>query len=105
MARLDFDQFRDKEVSRIYIAGELAEATRVEAVLTRHGIDYAVEVEPYQRSALRVLTLFSSGVYAGAAFFVLSGQASFARHVLRAAGLKGGIQDDDAEVDLLSTDH
>ena len=105
MARIDFDNFLDAELSRVYIAGELAEATRVEDTLTRHDIDYAVEVEPYQKSALRVLTLFSSGVYAGAAFFVLSRQARFARHVLRAAGLKGGIQDDDTEVSSLSTDH
>jgi len=104
MARIDFDDFLEKAVSRIYIAGELAEATRVEDTLTRHDIDYAVEVEPYRKSALRVLTLFSSGVYAGAAFFVLSGQASFARHVLRAAGLKGGLQDDEAEPSSLGTD-
>ena len=105
MARLDLYQFLDKELSRIYIAGELAEARRVEDILTRYGIDYAVEVEPYQKSALRVLTLFSSGVYAGAAFFVLSGQAAFARDTLLAAGLKGGILDDDAEVSSSSTDH
>ena len=105
MARLDFDKFLDKEVSRIYIAGELAEAKRVEDILTRCGIDYAVDVEPYQKSALRVLTLFSSGVYAAAAFFVLSGQAAFAREALLAAGLTGGIQDDDAEISSLSPDH
>ena len=105
MARLDLYQFLDKELSRIYIAGELAEATRVEDILTRHDIDYAVEVEPYQKSALRVLTLFSSGVYAGAAFFVLSGQAAFARNALLAVGLTGGIQDDDAEIRSLSPDH
>jgi len=105
MARLDFDEFLDKEVSRIYIAAELAEARRVEHILTRNGIDYAVEVEPYQMSALRTLTLLSSGMYAGAAFFVLSGQASFVRHVLFAAGLKSGIQDADPEVSSLSTDH
>ena len=104
MARLDFEPFRDKEICRIYIAGELGEARRVEEILTRHAIDYAVEIEPYQKSMLTFLTLFSSGVYAGAAFFVLSGQAAFARDALLDAGLKGGIQDDDAEVSSLSTD-
>ena len=98
MARLDFETFGDNEVSRIYIAGGVAEANRVEDVLVRHGIDYAVEVEPYRKSTLTVLTLFSSGVYPGVAFFVLSGQAAFARVALRDAGLKAGIQDDEREV-------
>ena len=104
MARLDFDSFPDKELSRIYIAGELAEAGRVEDILSRHAIDYAVEVEPYQKATLTILTLFSSGVYAGAAFFVLSGQAAFARSALLAAGLKGGIQYDEGELSALSTE-
>ena len=98
MARLDFEKFAGQEVSRIYIAAQLAEANRVEDTLAQHGIDYAVEIEPYRKSTLTVLTLFSSGVYAGAAFFVLSGQAAFARGALLAAGLKVGIQDHDAEV-------
>jgi hypothetical protein len=102
MARLDFDQLLDKEVSRIYIAGELAEATRVEAVLARNGIDYAVEVEPYQKP---MPTLFSLGTYAGAGFFVLTGQAAFARGALLAAGLRSGIQDDSEEVSSLTSNH
>jgi hypothetical protein len=39
MARLDFEEFLDKEVNRVYIAGALEEARRVESILTRHGID------------------------------------------------------------------
>ena len=77
----------------------------MEDILTRYAIDYAVEIEPYQKSMLTVLTLLSSGVYAGAAFFVLSGQAAFARDALLAAGLKAGIQDDDAGISSPSTDH
>ena len=102
MARLDFDQFLEKELSRIYIAGELAEASRVEDILTRHGIDYAVEVEPYQKP---MPMLFSLGMYAGAGFFVLSGQAAFARGALLAAGLRSGIQDDGEVVSPLTTNH
>lgn len=94
MARLDLEHFLDMEVSRVYIAGKLAEASRVEGVLTRHAIDYAVDIEPYQKPSFR---LFSSGVYAGATFFVLSGQAAYARSALLAAGLRAGIQDDEAE--------
>ena len=102
MARLDFDQFLEKELSRIYIAGELAEASRVEDILTRQGIDYAVEVEPYLKPTS---TLFSLGMYAGAGFFVLSGQAAFARGSLLAAGLRSGIQDDGEVVSSLTTNH
>ncbi|MGH7833010.1 MAG: hypothetical protein ACREQK_05155 [Candidatus Binatia bacterium] len=75
-------------MTRIYLAGELAEAKRVEELLNSNGIDYAVEVEPYVR-----FSLFSSE-YAGAAFYVLSGQAEFCRVALCKAGLKAGILDE-----------
>lgn len=88
MVRVAFEDFVDKELERIYLAAELAEAKRVEEVLSANGIDYAVEVERYTR-----LSLFSSE-YAGAAFYVISGQANFCKRVLVEAGLKTGIQDD-----------
>ena len=88
MARVTLDDFAEKEVARIYLAGELAEAKRVEKVLSANDIDYAVEVEPYVR-----MSIFSSE-YAGAAFYVLSGQADFCKQALFEAGLKVGIQDE-----------
>jgi hypothetical protein len=88
MARVTLDDFADKEVTRIYLAGELTEAKRVEEILSVNGINYAVEVEPYVR-----LSVFSSE-YAGAAFYVLSGQADFCKQVLFEAGLKIGIEDE-----------
>ena len=88
MARVTLDDFADKEVTRIYLAGELTEAKRVEEILSVNGINYAVEVEPYVR-----LSVFSSE-YAGAAFYVLSGQADFCKQVLFEAGLKVGIEDE-----------
>ncbi len=93
MARMDFGRFLDNEVSRVYIAGGLEEARRVEGVLTRHAIDYAVEIEPYYKP---LFAIFSIGVYVGAAFYVLSAQASFAQSTLLAAGFEAGIQDDPA---------
>jgi hypothetical protein len=92
MAKLDFGQFLDEEFSLVYIAGGLEEARRVEGILTRHAIGYAVEVEPYYKP---LCTLFSLGTYAGAAFYVVSAQAPFARGTLLAAGLRAGIQGDD----------
>jgi hypothetical protein len=88
MARVTLDDFADKEVARIYLAGELTEAKRVEQILSVNGINYAVEVEPYVR-----LSVFSSE-YAGAAFYVLSGQADFCKRALFEAGLKVGIEDE-----------
>ena len=85
MARIALEAFADKEVMRIYIAAELGEAKRVEKTLTEVGIDYAVEIEPY------VTFSFMSSEHAGAAFYVISGQAEFCRRALREAGLKAGI--------------
>ena len=86
MARVALEDFGDKEVVRIYIAGALGEAKRVEAILTQNGIHYAVEVEPYVR-----FSMFSAPEQAGASFYVISGQADFCRRVLREAGLRAGI--------------
>jgi hypothetical protein len=93
MARVAFDDFREKDIARIYLAAELIEARRVEEVLTANGIEYAVEVEPYMS-----LSVFSfSSEYRGAAFYVLSGQANFCKRVLLEAGLASGIQEESVE--------
>ena len=88
MARVEIEQF--SEVSCVYIAGGLREARRVEDLFTQLSIDYAVEVEPYQKAEY---ALFSLGTYAGAAFYVQFEQASLARSALLDAGLRAGIQD------------
>ena len=93
MAKIDFDDFGEKEVSRIYLAGQLGEAKRVEKILSANGINYAVEVEPY----VTTFAIFSFGEYRGASFYVLSGQAEFCRRILSEAGLKSGILEDSAE--------
>ena len=91
MARVSLEEFGDKEVVRIYIAGALGEAKRVETILAGNGIHYAVEVEPYLTSG--IFSIFSSE-QAGASFYVTSGQADFCRRVLREAGLRVGIIED-----------
>ncbi|MBI3049718.1 MAG: hypothetical protein HYY76_15545 [Acidobacteria bacterium] len=83
MARVDPDELHDPE--RIYIAGSLRVALRIEEWLTMAGVDYAVQVEPFARSLL-----FSS-LRMGAAFYVSSGQAAYCREQLAAAGLGGGV--------------
>jgi hypothetical protein len=89
MARVDIEDFDGQDIARVYLAAYLKEAKQVEDVLTRHGIDYAVEIETYYK---RFLLIFDAE-YPGAGFFVRAAQANFARSVLREAGLKGGIQD------------
>lgn len=94
MARLEPEAFLDKEVCRVYIAGNVGEAERVEKVLTDEGFDYMVELE---RFTTAVLGIFPSD-YPGIGFYVLSAQAASVRKILSAAGLRAGLQmDDEAE--------
>ena len=88
--RVDFDDWDGKEVTRVYIAGRLSEATLVEKTLTEHGVDYAVDLEPFR---LLVLGLFPSE-HTGVGFYVLSGQADYARRALLEAGVRTGIEED-----------
>lgn len=83
MARIEADALPDPE--RIYIASSLRVAQRVEEWLTTAGVDYVVQVEAFGRSLL-----FSS-LRVGAAFYVTSGQAAYCRQQLSAAGLGGGV--------------
>ena len=92
MARVELEQFSDQQVSCVYLAGGLREARHVEDLLTQLAIDYAVEVEPYQKAEY---ALFSLGTYAGAAFYVRFEQAPLARSALLEAGLRAGIQDEE----------
>ena len=54
----------------IYVAARLAEGKRVEEVLTRTGIDYAVEIAP---KTIRLLGLFPTR-YRRAVFYVAQGR-------------------------------
>ena len=88
MARLAIEEFDDQEIARIYLATSLEEAGLVEAELSKHEVDYAVEVEAYRGS---VLVWFTE--YKGAAFYVRKIQADFCVELLRAANLIAGLLD------------
>jgi hypothetical protein len=90
MALVDAATFDDKEVALIYIAGRLNEGKRVEQVLSDNGVDYAVDIEPFQTTVLGILPV----EYDGVGFYVPSHQASLCREVLRAAGLVQGLVPD-----------
>ena len=84
MARVEPEALANNEVARVYIAGTLAEARRVEELLGGNGVNYVVQVEPYRASIL-------IGPRNGAAFYVIDTQAEFCRLQLSAAGFERGI--------------
>jgi hypothetical protein len=82
---IDPDDLQDAE--KIYLAASLREARKVEAVLTGHGVSYAVEVEELGRT-----TLFGS-LRHGAGFYVTASQAASCRSLLLQAGFARGVVD------------
>lgn len=72
------------DASRVYIAARLAEAQRVEAVLTEDGTDYVVSVELFRAGLL-------SRPHHGAVFYVAASCADRCRELLVATGLTRGL--------------
>lgn len=93
MALVDPETFDDKDVAMVYIAGRLTEGKRVEQVLSDNAIDYAVDIEPFQKRVLGILPI----EYEGVGFYVLSSQAEFCRRVLREAGVVQGLVEEDLD--------
>ena len=86
MGKVEADALGHDELERVYIAGTLAEAQDVEALLTGNGVDYVVQVEPYRASIL-------FGPRHGAAFYVSAVQAAYCREHLIASGFERGVLD------------
>lgn len=82
MARIEPEGLAEPE--RVFIAATLAEARRVEDLLSAEGVDYVVQVEQFIKSVL-------FGPRNGAAFYVASGQAAYCRSRLTASGLGQGV--------------
>lgn len=77
------------EIVRVYLAASLAEAQRVEGVLSKAGVEFAVEVEEFaSRTAL-----FSGGVRRGAGFWVREALLDGAADALERAGCLEGLVD------------
>ena len=93
MARVDEDVLPDSETLLVFIACNVGEARRAEAVLTENGVDYCLSFEPFVRSSILGL-LTEASEHVGVGFSVLSGQAAFCRHLLSQNGLGVGIVDD-----------
>lgn len=86
MPRIDDDEWPDKSVSRVYLAGKLAEAQKVERALDLNGIQYSVRPEQY-RTALSILF----GPYDGIAFYVHNTESERCIEELRKAKLLSGL--------------
>lgn len=89
MARIDADAL--DEGALVYLASSLREARRVEELLTREGVNYAVQVEALGRT-----TLFGS-LRHGAGFYVAPAQAEYCRTLLTGAGMTRVVADDPAD--------
>lgn len=85
MTRRKLEDFSDKNISRIFIARNLAEAEKVENLLNENKIDFAVEIEAFLQSS------WLQSQLQGAAFYVVSGQSHFCRQLIAEEGLKSGI--------------
>lgn len=93
MALVDPEKFDGKEIAMVYVASRVNEGKRVEGILSAHGIDYAVDVEPFQSRTFGIFPV----EYEGVGFYVLSGQADFCRRALREAGLVQGLVEGDLD--------
>ena len=87
MALVEPEDLANVEVARVYIAGRLPEAQEVERVLSDNGVDYFVEIEPFEVMLLGILPTEHKGV----AFYVAESNAELSCRVLREAGLEQGL--------------
>lgn len=90
MPRIDDDEWPDESVSRVYLAGKLSEAQKVEQVLDLTDIQYSVRPEEY-RTALSILF----GPYDGIAFYVHNSESKRSIEELRKAKLLSGLTKDE----------
>ncbi len=86
MPRVDRDAWLDKASVLVLIAGTVAEAKRAEATLSAAGVDYCLDAEEYVQGVLPIV-----GTYTGLGFYVLEGQAAYARRLFERARLGAGI--------------
>ena len=90
MARVESETLADRDLVAVYIAKTLAEARRVEELLTDRGVDYVVQPELFAR------TLLGSARY-GAMFYVTADQARYCRSALAVAGMEPGVVEEEPD--------
>ena len=85
MARIEIEDFSERDISRIFIARNIREAERAETLLNENGISYALQMEEFVGPGL-----FTISAKDGIAFYVLSGQRDFCRDLFFRNDLKNG---------------
>jgi hypothetical protein len=76
MARVEAQEFGERETRLVFIARNVGEAERVEELLSEHGVDFFVQLERY------VSGLLFATERAGIGFHVLEAQAVWSRTLL-----------------------
>lgn len=90
MARIPMESYADgTEIVRVYLAVTLDEAQEAESALSRAGVDYAVEVEPFASPT----ALGANASRSGAGFWVEDGLLDAAASALERAGCRAGLVD------------
>jgi hypothetical protein len=87
---VEASEFGERETRLVFIARNVKEAERVEALLTEKDVDFAVGVERYVSGFL-----FASE-RTGIGFVVLESQAAYTRTLLR-KGFKAGVVEEPAQ--------
>ncbi len=87
MARKLPEEFEEKEIGPLCVAGNLEEANKIERILDKENIDYTVDIVPLSRT-------FGLTVAEGVMFLVHAGQLAYCRSLLEHAGLSNLIVED-----------
>ena len=80
--KIKAEEFENQDADLIYIAKRLRDATKIEAILTEGGVDYAVEADEYQGGTIFRRTRI------GAFFYVLPTVRENAVSLLKANGFR-----------------
>jgi hypothetical protein len=89
MARRTAEELSGTPLSLLYIAGNLSEAKRVEDILSGHGIDYTLTLQPFVKTSF--LGIIFGGSYMGLYVLVPTAQHRFCAELLHARGLRDAI--------------
>ena len=83
------EEFSERRPELVYIAGNLVDAKNVESALSDSHIDYAINIENYEKNS------FLGGTYPGVFFYVSDQDAHRSRECLKALGFTNIITPED----------
>lgn len=80
-------------LSLVYIAGNMVDAGKVERILTEHGVDYALSLEPFASTSM-----MRAGEHTGLFVYVPTAQHRSCREMLERSGLADTVGLDEARL-------